>query len=172
MNFIFPTAELKQEYSGLIKRADALQKMISERDELLENAKKDGVKISIVAGYDLPLIPTYKRASTQGDSILETALMAGNATVAPYGKTLGDNYNAAVPELVSPDNMIDMSTAKMPECTWLVRNAPHVACLCGSDFSKFIFTLAEAENQPAVDSLSGYSRFMCVDKAQNFIEFK
>lgn len=172
MDFMFNTDELKTEYAGLIKRADALQEMMKNRDLTLNKAIDNGMNVMVVASYNLAPIPAYKRADVQGDGTLETELMLGGATVAKYGETLGDNYNAIDPGLVSPDNIVDLSTSLYPEYTWVVKNEPHVGCIVGSDFNRFIFELTEADEQPTADSYRGYSRFMCVDKNQNFIEFQ
>lgn len=172
IEYVFPTDELKIEYSGLIERADALQDMLSKRDELLDEAVENGMSMSIVAGYNTALIPAYSRASTQGDGTLETALMAGGATVSDFGKTFGDDYTVSNSELLSPDKSVDMSTARFPEYTWLIKDSPHVACLFGSDYSEFVFTLVDSKVQPSITTLDGYSRFMCVDRNQNFTEFK
>lgn len=171
INFIFNTEELKSEYAGLIKRADALQDMIKNRDAMLKKAMADGMNVMVVASYNLAPIPAYERADVQGDGTLETELMLGGATVAKFGETLGENYIAKDPKLVSPDNIVDLSTALFPEYTWVIKNEPHVGCMVGSDFNKFIFALTEAVEQPNADSYCGYSRFMCVDKDQNFIDF-
>lgn len=171
LNFIFYTDELKAEYAGVISRAEALQEVMRNRENILNKAMENGMHLSIAASYNLPLIPVYERAVVQGDSILETAPMLGNATVAEFGKTLGDGYKAADPKLVSPDNVVDMSTAVYPEYTWVIKDAIHVPCHLGSDINNFLFALIEADTQPTVTTLEGYSQFMRVDENYNFINF-
>jgi hypothetical protein len=172
INYIFYNDELKSEYSGLIERADKLQEMVNSRDEVLKKACENGMTVSVVAGYNSGLTPVNDRSNTQGDGTLETALMAGRATVANLGKTLPDDYVAKNPSKLSPDRVIDMSETLFPDSTWLVKDAPHVACLCGSQYSEFVFTLIDYKGQPTVDTLKGYKQFMKVDNSQNFIDFK
>ena len=65
-------------------------------------------------------VPLYEHSYFSGDTILETYNTSGYATVADYGKTLGDDYVAAVPSLLSPDRCVDLSTAILPEYTYMV----------------------------------------------------
>ena len=171
MNFMFPTEEDKKEYAGLISRADSLQEMLRNKDEMLEDAVENGMQIEIIASYDLALIPAYERATVNGDNTLESELMLGGATVAKYGETLGEDYQAAKPELVSPDNVVDLSTALYPEYTWVIKGAPHVPCRKGSECSNFILDVAESETQPTASNYRDYSQFMRVDSDMNFIAF-
>lgn len=171
INFMFPTAEDKQEYAGLISRADALQEMLRNKDAMLKEAVENGMHIEIIASYGLALIPAYERSVVNGDNTLETELMLGGATVAKYGETLGDGYQAAKPELVSPDNVVDLSTALYPEYTWVIKDAPHVPCRKDSECSNFILDVAESKTQPKANNYRGYSQFMRVDSDMNFIEY-
>ena len=87
VNYMFPTDEMKEEYSGLLQRIERIKEMLYAKDELLRNAKADGVGIFVLASYDKPLFPFYERSGSIGDG-LETARMAGGAITAEYGKTL------------------------------------------------------------------------------------
>ena len=158
----------EEKYATLIQRADKLQEMMRNRDAMLKNAVNNGMKIAFVANYNLPLIPVYTRAATQGDGILETALMAGGATVSDIGKTL----DVPAGKYVSADKAIDASTCLYPDYTWFVKDAPHIACRLDSTYSDFIMYIITSETQVSVTSNPLYPQFMYADGEQNVYELK
>ncbi len=158
----------EEKYAKLLERAEALQEMMRKRDEMLEKAVNNGMKIAFVANYNSPLVPVYPRATTQGDGILETALMAGGATVSEHGKTLDTEPG----KYVSADKMIDASTCLYPDYTWFVKDAPHIACQLDSTYSDFIMYILSSETQVSVTSNPLYPQFMYADEGQNVYELK
>ncbi len=154
------------EYAGLIERADALQEMAAGVPELIRQMQADGVELCVVAGYNAPLAPTYEHAVTNGDNTLETALMCGGAVAADFGQTLGDDYVPANPEKLTPDRVVDLSGVILPENTWLIKDAPHVACNYGSDCSAFVMWLITAPEAPDIHTEPKYPQFMQADAKQ------
>lgn len=159
--FCFEGEESK--YAKLLEKAEKLQEMMRNRDAMLDNAVKNGMKIAYVSNYNSPCVPVYERSETQGDGVLETALMAGGATVSDIGKTL----NVQPGKYISPDKIIDASTCTYPDYTWFVKDAPHIACRYDSTYSDFILFLLTSENQPTVTDNPLYPQFMYADEVQN-----
>ena len=95
--------------------------------------------------------------------------VANFATVAKYGETLSEDYLSSVKDkkYISPDNVIDVSTAWFRDYTWFVKDAPHVAADYNTGFSKFTFTLLECEAQPTIDTFEEYPQFMKIGKDGN-----
>ncbi len=160
------------EYAGLIKRIDKFQQFRLGRDEFIKKMMADGVAVTVVTAYNSPVIPVYERSYVNGDMVLETELMAAGATVAPYGKTLGDSYKAKDPAKLSPDRVIDASTCLLPDNTWFIKDAPHVPCNYGSELAEMLFWLMNYEGQPTVDSNSLYPQFQYADAEQNLYHFE
>lgn len=121
--------------------------------------------------YIISLIaPYFKHSYLQGDGVLETVLTSNFATVAPYGEELSSEYLAeADSEFVSPDRMVEATSALYRDTTWFVKDAVHVAAKYGSDFADFVMWFVLAEEQPTVKSDSRYPQFMSVDSDMNFI---
>lgn len=161
----------KAENAAFIKKAEALQNMMKNRDALLQRMIDDGVKIAIVCNYDSPVIPAYENADFTGDGVLETYEMSGYATVAKYGETLGDDYVAKNPKYLSPDRMADLSTALFPEYTYLIKGATHVACAYGTDYNEFLMWLLSAEGEFYAGVNEKYPQFMKSDKSQSLEAF-
>lgn len=158
----------EEKYAKLIERAERLQEMMRNRDDMLKSAVDKGMKIAFVSNYNSALVPVYPRATTQGDGVLETALMAGGATVSELGKTL----DVPAGKYVSADKAIDASTCLFPDYTWFVKDAPHIACRVNSTYGEFIKYIITSETQVSVTSNPLYPQFMYADAEQNVYELK
>lgn len=167
--FVF--GEDADEYAGLIKRIDKFQQFRLGRDEFIEQMMADGVSVSVVTSYNAPVVPVYERSYVNGDMVLETELMSAGATVAHYGKTLGDDYVPEIPGKLSPDKVIDASTCLLPENTWFIKDAPHVPCTYGSELAEMLFWLLSYEGQPTVSTNELYPQFQYADEPQNLYHF-
>lgn len=169
IEYMFPTDEDKVKYAKVIEHAEELHEMMVGMDDLLLSLPEKGVEVAVFAGYDSQPVPVYERASTQGDSVLESALMLGRAKVANMGSTLGDDYTG---ERVSPDKIIDLSDVLFPEYTWAFKNMPHVACGYGTQTQDFLFWLVEFDGQPTVTSNPAYPQFMISSADEILVPFK
>ncbi len=160
-----------KENETFLNRADALQKMMNGRTALINEMIENGVEIAVVAHYDTPVVPVYENAHFNGDGTLETYQMSGYATVAPYGKTLGDDYVASNPEYLSPDRVVDLSTALFPEYTYIIKGAPHVAGSYGTDYADFIVWLLSYDGKFYAGADERYPQFMVSDGSQKLEKF-
>lgn len=167
LSFVYPTEELQQQYAGVIARARRMGEINASTDEMLREIRAQGCKISVVASYNGSCVPFYARSDSQGDGTLESPLMLGGATMAPVGTTLPDSYVPADPARLSPDRMVDLSTALFPDSTWALKNAPHVPCMLGSQVAELLFDLLDSEVQPTAENMTGYNQFMQADSALN-----
>lgn len=164
--FIFSGAEEK--YASVLSQLEGIEKFVKSTESTIEAAYEDGVKIVFTSNYNQPLIPIYPRAALNSDSTLESELTSNFATIANFGKTLDDSYIATRDsKYISADKVIDASTCYYPEYTWFIKDADHVAFKYGSDFSNFAVDLILSENQPTVDNMTQYQRFMVTDALYN-----
>lgn len=158
MDFIFGSKSNVTE--TFRKRTDALQSMMKNRTALLKEMISKGVKINVLSNYGSPVTPFCENSDFSGDTILEAYNTSGFATVAKFGKTLGDDYKAKNPALLSPDNCVDLSTAILPEYTYMIKYAPHVAGSYGTDYSDFIMYLLSNTGDAKAGSNEKYPQFM------------
>ena len=161
VDFVFK--DTKDENASFIRKAQALQNMMAGRTKLLKDMIADGVKVAVLSNYGSPCVPLYEHSYFSGDTILETYNTSGYATVADYGKTLGDDYVAAVPSLLSPDRCVDLSTAILPGYTYMVKYAPHVAGSYGSDYAEFVMWLLNTDASIKAGTNEKYPQFMVSD---------
>ena len=101
--------------------------------EILPNMAKNlqaceseyGMNLTIVAGSGIPVITGMSASS---DSIITLASSTG-ATCAPYGKRFSDGYvqknDCDGKNKVSPDMTCDLSTAYLPDDTWVIDGLYH-----------------------------------------------
>lgn len=164
--YIFNGAEDK--YASVISQLDGVESFVKSTEKTINKAYKDGVKIVFTSNYNQPLIPIYPRASLNSDSTLESDLTSNFATIANFGETLSDDYIATkAPAYISADKVIDASTCLYPEYTWFIKDADHVAFRYGSQFADFAIDLILSEDQPTVDNMTKYQRFMYTDDVYN-----
>ena len=161
INYIYGSREnVNPEF---LKKADALQAMMKNRNSLLYAMIQDGVKVNVLSNYGFHLIPVYESSDFSGDKTLEAYNTSGFATVAKFGQTLGDDYKAANPALLSPDRCVDLSTAILPEYTYAIKEAPHVSGSYGSDYNAFVMYLLKNTGDCKAGSNPQYPRFMVSD---------
>lgn len=161
LDFLF--GDTIEENADFIAITEEVQEMLAGRDDLLRAAAADGVGVAVVAGYNSPAVPLYTRSDANGDGTLETARMTGGGIVAPYGKTLGDDYVAENPAKLSPDGVVDLSPCLFPEYTWVVKDALHAISANDKEYTDFLFWLIGFDGQPTVESNPLYPQFLYTD---------
>ncbi len=156
----------------LIEKITYYNKNVSAKnDEILTDAKENGVKISLCSHYAKGSIPVTPKANVEGDDLIETPCTSNGATVALMGETLGADYVQAVNcghNHISADEKIDASTCLFPESTWFIKGQPHVGVFCDengvfNDYADFVVWLATSDAQPTVHQNPTYPQFMKAD---------
>lgn len=160
----------EDEYPVLMDKINETKEFIFSTEDIIDSAIKSGVNVAFISNYNSPLAPYFPHSDRQGDGVIETELTSNFATVALYGETLTDEQLAAAEEkYVSPDKIVDATTANYRDFTWFVKDAAHVAAEYRSDFAYFVLRLALAEEQLTVESDSRYPQFMLVDENKNLL---
>ncbi len=158
----------EKEYPELLEKLEECGKFVKSTEETIAKAEKDGVKLAFITNYNMGLVPVYPESVLQGDLVLEAELTSNFATFAPQGQTLSEDYlKTADSRYVSPLKEIDASTALYKDSTWFVKNASHVACDYGTQYSDFVFTLLMSDKQPTLKTFPQYPQFMIADKELN-----
>ncbi len=160
----------REEYKAITEELREIKVFACSTEKILSDAEKDGVKLNFALNYDGTPIPIYEKANLQTDGVIEADLGSNGATFALVGETLSDEYlKSADRKYISPDKIIDASTAAYRDNTWFVKNVGHVGCSYGGAHSEFIMWLATSERETTAFSDERYPMFMAFDKNQNRI---
>ena len=143
-DFAFPTPELQEEYAVLLAKLDRYHNEVSSKaDEIMQTAKDVTGKVGLVCGYGEIMPPVTSDNTRQSDSVILTVDESNGATCAPLGQTLGDDYVQKINDghnHISPDRVIDASTAFFPDNTWFIKFGHHSFSGGKELVSKIFFT--------------------------------
>ena len=132
--------------------------------EILESCKAQGMALAILVKYGDEMLPFLADSVYPNDNTVTVAQASLGATMAKNGERLkGDS------EYISPDGLIDASTAGMPENTWYVKYLDHDEWDGGvSDWGRAIWN---SGGTMTVDTDPAYPRFMEFVKEGNNARF-
>jgi len=140
-------------YKVLLEKTDRYQYEVRAKSyQLLEQARKNGVKVAIVCGYGMAPIPATKSRDYHTDTLIDTARASGGATVADFGKTLPPSSS----RYRSPDGIIDAATCMYPDYTWFVHSLDHKA----GPTKELRMWLIHSAKQPTVWSNPDFPQYM------------
>jgi len=140
-------------YKALLEKTDRYQYEVqAQARQLLQKARRDGVKVAVVCGYGMAPIPATKSQDYHTDTLIDTARASGGATVAPFGETLPPSNS----KYRSPDGVIDASTCMFPDYTWFVHGLDHK----GGPTKELRMWLIHSAKQPTVWSNPDFPQFM------------
>ncbi len=158
LEYIFHGKEA--EYKTVIGLAKQYKVMNEQRDDMLRRMQKNGLEVIVAASYELPVVPVYESGNVQGDTVLESALMLGGATMSLLHETLPDDYTPLDKRYFSPDREVDLSTAVFPDYTWALKNVAHVFTSYGTDCQDMLMYLLNEEPCPTVFTNEQYPQFL------------
>lgn len=118
----------EDEYAGMIAKIDEYHYGVQlTYENVMARLQEKGVAMTVVAKYDVPVVPLYDGADAQGDFVAETEDISFGATCAAMDKTLSDEYINSLENtrFLSADRKVDASTCLYPEKTWFLKNIFH-----------------------------------------------
>lgn len=165
MNLLF-AGEFGEQYKGYREKVEYYHNNIQVKsDEILLDAKENGVNISVMCKYGFNMLPISKNCRQVADGRIETSTASLGATTSKVSGKLSNSYlEKADPKYISPDKQIDASTCLFPDSTWFLRNATHA----GLSYPELITFLLNAEGQPTVNDNPTFTQFLSADKDGNF----
>lgn len=171
-NYVFNTVYKNDttDRSGLIEKInDFNERVRADKTATLEKINEE-CNLYVISRYgyvSVFLTPSWK---IQSDTVIDTKNNSFGATAADYGSTLSDEYIAQRDaKYISPNSVIDASTALFPDQTWYVRNLLHaeegVDNLC-----EMYKVLAYHDGQATVDTFEEYPQFLLYNEETDEIE--
>ncbi len=168
--FVFGGYE--DEYAGLIAKIDKYYDEVSSHHK--ENFEKFhdeyGVKCAFVTHYGALNYPILVDADEPTDNLTSVRCNTMGATVGTYSNKISDAYieNAkknGTEKYISPDRLIDMSTAAMPDNTWAINNTNHDSR--NSCIYDLFMTIFRSVDEVTVNTFSQYPQYLVLDKGTN-----
>lgn len=164
-NFVF--AGVEGEYAGLIEKIDNNHENVMLRLEKdLKTFNKNGMKIIVLAKYDVPFPPYLEGSQIQGDGKISVEDISFGAVGADSGKVLSIDYlneakKSGTIDYVSDDLIIDASTCLFPEYTWFVRDIKHGTF--PPSINVMFMEFLHQKEQITVNDYEEYPRYMSFD---------
>ena len=128
----------------------------------LRSAKKDGVRLCIICGYNVQRTPLVTLWRSTSDWTVDTKYASLGATCGNVKEPLDETYISALTnrEYLSPDHMIDASACALPAYTWFVRDWLHCNGNAGIDA---LFDLVMTADEVSVRSFAQFPQFLEAD---------
>ena len=144
----------------------------ANNETILKGALAKGINWAIVGKYGYTIPPVTGEPNELGDGVIEGKFESYGATIALAGETLGDGYAQAVDDghdHISADNIVDASTCRFPENTWMIKNSWHddnFTSIC----ALLDWLLAHEDAQATVWEDKRYPQFLIYTKSAETLE--
>ena len=164
--------ETREMYAGLIAKIEEYRGNISgDLVGFYDRAKANGIHIGFLGKYGYLNAPLTVGADLLSDTLVSLEHATMGATCAKIGQTLSDEYIANHDsKYISPDKMIDLSTAYSPETTWIFKNTHHNIANETDPVIK-AFLNGDYETVESIKEKYGYSQFnVFFDETKTFTE--
>ncbi len=145
---------------------------------ILLNVRESGVRMDVVAMWNVQMLPIGKSCGVQSDGFIDTAYQSFGATCIDINE-VAEAMHAVQAEDTDHDHMsntfdaldplakyaarcryIDASTCALPENTWFIYNMKHDTCDTESNSTDFLIWLIEADHERDVWEETAYPQFM------------
>ncbi|MBQ7541509.1 MAG: hypothetical protein IJT44_04355 [Clostridia bacterium] len=147
---------------GLHDKIFAYRNAMAHIEENLKEAKRDGVNVCLICGYNVQRTPLVTLWRSTSDGTVDTKYASLGATCGNVKEPLDDAYINALQNktYLSPDRMIDASTCALADCTWFVRDWLHCNGNAGIDE---LFHLVMTSGEVSVRSFERFPQFLEAD---------
>ncbi len=155
-------SELRTKYAGLIGKIQFYRENVSkDLDGFYDTLDANKIHYGFIAKYGFLNAPFTKDADLLSDSLVSLTHATYGATTAPVAKTLSEDYIAkrvaeGKGKYISADKQVDLSTARSPETTWVIKNAHHNVL---NAYISLINSFLNGTNE-SVDTLTDGNNFM------------
>ena len=128
--FIFGD-EANTTYAKLVQKTDAYHYNVMNNEKtMLTRMRAEGVKMGIICKYGFQTPPFIQSSGQLSDNRIEVSAQSMGATCAEAGSMLSTDHilqltSSGRAKYLSPDKMIDGSTALFPDNTWYIKNLLH-----------------------------------------------
>lgn len=123
---------VEDEYAGLIAKLDDYDKRVRRNiDNVILEAVENGTKVAVWSKYgDYTMYPICQDNALISDGVVTITESSFGATQTHIGEVLSNDYikkaeAAGTAKYISPDKVCDVSTALLPDTTWVIYKSEH-----------------------------------------------
>jgi len=119
------------EYAAFLEKIDYYHNEIQQKlPQTLRGLQQQGMPVGNLSKYGFQMIPLLEDSNRVGDEMLDLYASGFGITTPPGRTVFSQDYRdraAAAGKLtyLSPDFLADVSTAVLPDTTWVVKGLPH-----------------------------------------------
>jgi len=116
-----------ESHAHILEQAEAYhQAQLNARDNI-QSIIDQGGRVYLIAEFDyVSALPIGLNHAMNGDGLIAVHSAGLGVTAAPFGQTLSAEHIAGVaPRYISPCEVVDVSTALLPDHTWLFKEQDH-----------------------------------------------
>ncbi len=156
--------EGKAKYSKLVEKIDWYHYNVFQKfPQTLKKCQQQGMKVAVIAKYNIQLAPLFKDCMKQADDLVELENASYGATCADVGQLLSNSYinkqeKAGKGKYISPDLKVDASTCLYPDYTWFIKDLPHD--VFPTSVNELIMKIFHSKSQFTINSDEKYSQFL------------
>lgn len=170
---------------ALYESVSAFKDIQDNYEKILTDAKASGINVSVVAQWDMQIMPIGENSSIQSDGVVDTQYASFGATCIDLNEVAvsmkakqenadGHNHMSANYDMLTPwyayggiCHYIDASTCVLPENTWFIKNMKHGSFSYDSNSADFLVWLLTADDARTVWQNVEYKQFMNYNRFVN-----
>ncbi|MCR5782015.1 MAG: hypothetical protein K6G90_04675 [Clostridia bacterium] len=164
---------------------DEFKELQEDPTDILLYVRESGVRMDVVALWNVQMLPIGKNCGVQSDGFIDTAYQSFGATCIDLNE-VAEAMQAVQQEDTDHDHMsnsfdaldplakyagrchyIDASTCVLPENTWFIHNMKHDTWDSASNSTDFLIWLIEADHELEVWEETAYPQFMQYNRYVN-----
>ncbi len=152
-------------YDKLIEKIDGYNEYKKNAGGILKQMQADGVNVYLLVKYGNQMYPCIESYNILGDGVVSVYKQTfSGATTAAYRGQLSDEYIQSriyegYGKYISPDKMVDASTAPFADYTWYIKECEHHIYPYVLD-DGLMLSLARSKTYMTVESYEEYPQFM------------
>lgn len=168
--------------SSLIAKLDKFKEIQKNAKDIIIDTKNTGVNVSVVALWDMQLLPVGETCSVQSDGWVDTAYASYGASCIDLNSLseatevtqatdnnhdhLSDTFKAQDPRftIAGIGHFIDASVCALPENTWFIANMKHNTFNSASNSMEFLMWLLTSETERTVWDNASFPQFLKMDR--------
>lgn len=153
--------------------------------DIIVDAKDSGINVSVIAAWDLQIMPIGQNVNVQSDGVVDTAYASFGATCVDLNDVadamlaeqsyvddhdhMSANYDMLTPwyQLGGVCYYVDASTCALPENTWFIKNMKHGTFDLESNSAELLVWLVCADSERTVWQDASFKQFITYNRYIN-----